>query len=833
MAGGEGTRLRPLTSNQPKPMVPIVGKPCMEHIIELLRRHGMDDIVVTVAYLPQVIRGYFGDGESLGVSLHYSVEETPLGTAGSVKHAEALLDETFVVISGDALCDFDLTEIVRKHQASGAVATLALKSVENPLEFGVVIIDEDGRVERFLEKPSWGQVFSDTINTGVYVLEPEVLKSIPTGESYDFSKQLFPALLSRGKPLRGHVVEGSYWQDIGNLDQYRQANFDALDGKVQLELPGIRLRENVYLGDGVQLPELGQIEGPAFVGNFAKVDAGARIGAYSVLGQNAVVKEGVQISRSIVDSGAYLGQSCRIEGAILGKRVDIRAHAVINEGVAIGDECSVGSQAVLAPGVKIYPFKTIEAGASIHANLIWESRGITTLFGRDDVRGLVNVDITPDVAARLAMAYGTTLARGARVVASRDAHPAARMIKRAMMSGLVATGAHVSDLRVAMPSVNRHQLKIDERAGGVHIHISPHDPEMIRIRFFEAPGMLVSEATLKSIERAYSRQEFRRVSADEIGRLSYPSRATEIYAQDLLGTLDVEAIRARGLRMVLNYSYSPASLVVPSMIGELGVELIGINAFIDSTSEATHVTRDESIAEMSRLVVAVGADLGVVMDVAAERIWLVDEQGAAIDGETTLLLLLRELSTQVATGSLLVPITETGGVELVVNGSNGRVERTKSSLHALLSAATESDVLFAGASGGGYAFPAFLPAYDALASTGKVLEIIARSGKPISKLTAGLPHSNVVHTEAPCPWELKGTAMRLLIEATKDRETDHTDGIKVFEPRGWVQLIPDPDEPVFHIYAEGASRQDSARLEAKYRAMLAQIVSAEPAATLN
>ena len=237
--------------------------------------------------------------------------------------------------------------------------------------------------------------------------------------------------------------------------------------------------------------------------------------------------------------------------------------------------------------------------------------------------------------------------------------------------------------------------------------------------------------------------------------------------------------------------------------------------------------------EMSRLVVAVGADLGVVMDVSAERIWLVDERGAAVDGETTLLLLLRELSTQVATGTLLVPITETGGVERVVNGSNGRVGRTKSSLHALLSAATENDVLFAGASGGGYAFPGFLPAYDALASTGKVLEIVARSGRPVSKLTAGLPHSNVVHTQAPCPWELKGTAMRLLIEAAKGQETDHTDGIKVFEPRGWVQMIPDPDEPVFHIYAEGASRQDSSRLEAKYRAMLAQIVSAEPAATLN
>ena len=488
---------------------------------------------------------------------------------------------------------------------------------------------------------------------------------------------------------------------------------------------------------------------------------------------------------------------------------------------------------MLAPGVKVYPFKPIAAVTSIQSNLVWESRGITTLLGRDDVSGLVNVDVTPDVAARLAMAYGTTLARGARVVASRDAHPAARMIKRAMMSGLVATGVNVSDLRVAMPSVNRHQLKIDERATGVHIHISSHDSELIRIRFFEAPGMLVSEATLKSIERAYSRQEFRRVSASEIGRLSYPSRATEIYAQDLLHTLDVEAIRARSLRMVLNYSNSPASLVVPSMIGELGVELIGINAFVDADPGAPPATREQSMDEMSRLVVAVGADLGVVMDVAAERIWLVDERGQPVDGETTLLLLLRELSTQVETGTLLVPITETGGVERVVNGSNGRVGRTKASLHALLSAATESDVLFAGASGGGYAFPGFLPAYDALASTGKVLEIVARSGRPVSKLIAGLPHSNVVHTQAPCPWELKGTAMRLLIEGSKGHQTDHTDGIKVFEPRGWVQMIPDPDEPVFHIYAEGASRQDSTRLEAKYRAMLAQIVSAEPATTLN
>src|SRR5918992_1232772 len=228
MAGGEGTRLRPLTSNQPKPMVPIVGKPCMEHIVDLLRRHGFEDIVVTLAFMPQMIRGYFGDGASQGLQIRYSIEEMPAGTAGSGKLAQEALDDTFLVISGDALCDIDLGKIVEFHEARGAAVTIGLKSVDNPLEFGIVVTDEEGKVERFLEKPSWGQVFSDTINTGIYVLEPEVLKHVPTDRPFDFSKDLFPLLLEMGRPLYGFVFDG-YWQDIGDLDQYRQGELYAPD----------------------------------------------------------------------------------------------------------------------------------------------------------------------------------------------------------------------------------------------------------------------------------------------------------------------------------------------------------------------------------------------------------------------------------------------------------------------------------------------------------------------------------------------------------------------------------------------------------------------------
>ena len=397
MAGGEGTRLRPLTSNQPKPMVPIVGKPCMEHIIELLKRHGFEDVIVTVAFLPQAIRSYFGSGESLGVDIGYSVEESPLGTAGSVKRAAGRLDDTFLVISGDALCDVDLTALVAAHREKNASVTIGLKSVENPLEFGIVVTDEDGRVERFLEKPSWGQVFSDTINTGIYVLEPEVLKHIPQDRPYDFSKELFPLLLEMGRPIYGHVFDG-YWQDIGNLDQYRQANFDALDESVRLEIPGIRIRGNIWLGDGVDLDDLDAIAGPAYLGNYCRVGRGAHIGPYSVLSTSVTVRERGRVLRSIVDTSTYIGRSTEVGGRSSAAAAICARTCALHEGVAIGDEVTVGAESVILPGVRIYPFKEVETGSTLHESLIWESRGTTRVFGKSGVAGMVNVDLTPDVA---------------------------------------------------------------------------------------------------------------------------------------------------------------------------------------------------------------------------------------------------------------------------------------------------------------------------------------------------------------------------------------------------------------------------------------------------
>jgi mannose-1-phosphate guanylyltransferase/phosphomannomutase len=826
MAGGEGTRLRPLTSNQPKPMVPIVGKPCMEHILELLREHGLTDVVVTVAFLPQAIRGYFGEGETLGMQIGYSVEESPLGTAGSVRHAARRLDDTFLVISGDALCDVDLSALVAFHKQRGAAVTIGLKAVENPLEFGIVVTDEEGRIERFLEKPSWSQVFSDTINTGIYVLEPEVLNHVPTDRPYDFSKDLFPYLLEMGRPLYGYAMDG-YWQDIGNLDQFRQANVDALEERVRLNIHGIRIRGNIWLGEGVEIGDLDQIEGPSYIGNYCRVAPGATVGSHSVLSNNVTLRERARTTRSVIDASTHVGRSSLIEGAIVGRSCDLRAHVRIHEGVAIGDEVTIGAESVIMPGVRIYPYKEVESGSHLYESLIWESRASPRLFGRDGVAGLVNVDLTPEIAVRIAAALGTALKRGARVVASRESARACRMIKRAMISGFTSAGLEVADLRVLPAAVARHLLKSEGYEVGFHVGTSQVDPEVVQIRFFEQPGIQLSTSLQKEIEKNFTRGELRRVGFGDIGSISYPARVRESYAQDLLAGVDVEAIRARGFRLVVDYGFSAASFVLPLLLGPLGIEAVSAHGFTTDRTDPGAALLREAIGQVKQLVPAVGADLGVVLDRAAERLYLVDERGREIPVEQSLLLFLRLIGTDGRRGKLAFPITVTSQVDSLLEGSGLEIVRTPASLADLTKAAAEDGVIFAGAVGGGYVFPEFLPAYDAVASLCKLLELLAPVRRPLSELVADLPEPTLVHRQLPCPWALKGVVMRVMTERLRDRELDLLDGIKVFDKRGWAQVLPDPDEPVVHIYAEGRTREDSKALEAEFHDMVEEIMQME------
>ncbi|MGQ0832730.1 MAG: sugar phosphate nucleotidyltransferase [Microthrixaceae bacterium] len=822
MAGGEGTRLRPLTSNAPKPMLPLVNEPMMEHIVRLLRRHGFDEIVVTVAFMANHIRTYFGDGSDFGVRMVYATEDTPLGTAGSVRTAMDELDERFLVISGDVLTDLDLSAILKAHDESRALATIGLVRVDNPLEFGIVITREDGSIERFLEKPSWGQVFSDTINTGIFVLEPQIFDHIEPDRAVDFSSEVFPGILEKGLPLFGSICDG-YWEDVGTVEAYLRAHKDILDGWVHAEIPGFEMGDGVHVGEGAEIHPEARVVGPAVIGENCRIEAGVRLGPYTVLGTNVRVRANTDLERVVVHDNSYLGEGVRLRGATIGRSCDLRGGVRGEEGVVLGDECFVGEQAVLASGVKVYPFKTVEAGAVINSSIVWESRGSRSLFGRVGVAGLANVDVTPELATRVAMAYATSLKKDSTVIISRDSSRSARMLKRAMMAGLNASGVNVLDLEVASVPVTRLLTRRPEASGGITIRLVEGDPQSCIIRFFGTQGTDLSEDAQRKIERLFLREDFRRVFPAEIGDIEFPPRALEQYTAALESTVDLASIRDARFKVVVDYAFGSSAFVMPNVLSKLGAEVLGVNPYA-STAGAVDFDLDRHTKHVSALVKASGAHLGAVFDPDGEHLTLIDDTGHVLSGEQALLALLTLVTGHLLGDTVAVPVTVTSHAEEIASRHGVRVRRTKLATSALMDAASEPGVGFSGSADGGFILPGFLPAFDAAANFVKVLELLARTGERLSTVVGHLPRTHLAHETVVTPWEQKGMVMRSLVEMSKDREVQLIDGVKVRHDGGWALALPDPEEPITHVWAESTSDAEAKALVKEYARRIRQLL---------
>ncbi|HEY1651885.1 MAG TPA: sugar phosphate nucleotidyltransferase [Acidimicrobiales bacterium] len=816
MAGGEGTRLRPQTSNLPKPMLPLVGRPMMEHIVSLLRRHGITDIVVTVAFLPNAIRSYFGNGSELGVRMVYATEETPLGTAGSVRNAMEQLTERFLVISGDVLTDIDLTEIVSFHEKNDALATIALSAVENPLEFGIVITREDGTIERFLEKPGWGQVFSDTINTGIYVLEPEIFERIPEGRSVDFSGEVFPAVLEEGQPLYGYVAEG-YWEDVGTTAAYLKAHEDILDGKVEVDVSGFELRPGVWVGKGSSIDAVAQIESPVYIAENCTVDAGAVLGAYTTLGANTRVAERAEVRRSVIGENSYLGPAARVEGAVLGRSCDLRMGARVEPGAVVGEGCLIGAHAEVRGDVKVYPYKVVEAGAQVNASIVWESGGARTLFGRDGVTGIANVDVSPELAVRLAKAWASGFEKGTYITASRDTSRAARVLKRALMVGCNSVGVNVADLELATVPVTRHHVRTRGNRAGLTVRLSPDDPQSVVIRFFDERGIDLSETDQRRVERMYHREEFRRVTAGEIGDIDFSPRVIELYTGDLVEAFGLRREGGRQVKLVLDLSYGAASFVMPNLLSKVGADVLSINPYAQ-TPGMIAIDKAVSEARVAEAVRGSGADLGAVIDPGGERLTLIDGHGRVLTDDEAILAFIALGAEAGDTGKVALPVTTSAATLRFCAESGIEVVLSPLSTSGLLEAAASGGVTFASDQRGGYVFPSFLPAFDAAAALARLLALLGRGSSSLEEVLDTMPAMPIVHEEVATPGEQKGLVMRTLIEQLAEQGADLVlvDGIKVRTDDGWVLVVPDPEDPVTHVWAEGADLPGSVALAAPY-----------------
>jgi len=849
-------------------MVPILNRPIAEHIVNLLRRHQIREIIATLYYMPDVMRDYFQDGADFGVRISYAVEEDqPLGTAGCVKNIAELLDSTFLVISGDSITDFDLTAAIAFHKEKGSKATLILTQVPNPREFGVVITDSDQRIKRFLEKPSTSEIFSDTVNTGTYILEPEVLDYLPEDQESDFSKDLFPQLLENNEPMYGYVAK-EYWCDVGHLDAYREAQYDALSQQVKLEEAYEQRHPGVWVGLNTYIDPSVKIEPPVTIGKNCRIGPRVRLDAGTVIGDNVTIANDASLERPIVWNGAIVGEEAQLRGCAIGRGSRVDRRAQILEGAVVGSLSIIGEEAKIAPQVRVWPNKEVEAGATLNINLIWGNMARRNLFGQRGVQGLANIDITPEFAVKLGSAYGSTLKPGSVVAISRDQRTISRMVSRSLVAGLMSAGINVQNLEATALPIARTVIPTLAVAGGIHVRLHPERPDAIVIEFLDRKGINISKAIEKKIEGAYFKEDLRRSPVQEIGNVVYPSDVNSIYRTAFEEHLDLEAIKRVYSKVVIDYAYAVNGAVLPQLLAKFGCDAVVLNASLNQTPLSVS-DREGLLDQLARVVEALKATMGVQVSANGEQLILVDETGSPIRGETLTALMVQIMLTAYGRGgTVVVPVQASSVVEQIARRHDGRVIRTKANPGAVMEAShAHPNVVLGGSGDMGFIFPQLHPGFDAMFCTAKLIEMLKLQDRSLGKIRAGLPR--VYHKQYPirCPWNIKGALMRYLVEKHPATQLELIDGVKIVNQQGtargqnnfrshgtvvtptvpeksispgsanrttqgistdnWVLILPDPGEPLVQIFANSNDRRVVDRTLWEYRNLVKDFVESE------
>ena len=525
MAGGEGTRLRPLTEGRPKPMVELLGRPVLERTVELLKANGVRDICFTLRYLPGQIRDWFGDGEKFGVRITHRVESEPLGTAGGVRACRDFIgDEEALILSGDAVCNFDLRLLLEFYQKRKAEAVIALFEHAEPTRFGLVIAEPDGRVTAFSEKPSWDRVITGMVNTGIYILSPEVVEMIPEGKPYDFGKELFPRLLREGRRLYATPAR-SYWCDIGSPEAYRRCCVDAVAGRIGIDLKAPEIGPGVFSNvplDGVKLTA------PVYVGEGCSVEAGAELGPNAVLSQGSHVGKDSRIRDSVIN-GAWVDRGCVVDGAVVGRDARIGAGAGVARECVVGDGARIGDNCVLAPGVRIWTDRHVAAGRRVSRSITGETPAEPAKFTSDStLRGSLGTSMTPETALSL----GAELGKNARVGVACTGGNGARLMADALMCGVTASGGEAVRLDAGFEAQLAGVSGLFALSAAAFVRQAG---EEITVTFLTGAGTAIGTERRRKLEAVITGERPRQ--APETGGVSNVSGAARAYISGIVETV--------------------------------------------------------------------------------------------------------------------------------------------------------------------------------------------------------------------------------------------------------------------------------------------------------
>lgn len=791
----------------------------MRHIVELLKQHGIREIVSLLYFQPEHITSYFGDGTSVGVKMEYMTAEADYGTAGSVKNGEGFLDERFIIISGDVLTDFDISAAVKFHEEKKAMATIVLTRVAQPLQYGIVMTDADQRITRFLEKPSWGEVFSDTINTGIYILEPEVLDLIPAQSEFDFSKDLFPLMLKKELPLFGYTAEG-YWKDIGNLNEYQLASADVLAGRVNVTLAGTKEGAS-QRGSDVAVAATAQLNGLVVIGDDVKIGEGSML-TDCIVGDRCQIGANVRMSNTVLWNDVCVGDFSDLTNDVVCNNVNIASNVSIADNVFIAESSVIGEHARLLSGIKLWPRKHVESHATLSRSLVQEERWARELFADARITGTSNVEMNPEFGARLGAALGMALGNNTQFVASRDTDEVSRIMKRSITAGLMSVGVSTTDLQTTTIPLTRQELRTGKFVAGFHVRRSPRHPDKTDIILFGKDGRDLPLSTTKSVDRFFFGEDVRRVPHNDVGRLNFPERSIGMYVERFLASLDTDLIAKRQFKLLVDYSFGLAATVFPQILGELKCRVLSMNNYVDVTHFADPLS--EALGESATIMRSLGYEIGIKIDSGAEKIALVDERGFWYTGLRLLTIVTKlylDTHRDQEPYSIAVPIQATREIEDIAKDYNVNVVRIRNTHGAMMEATKDDAVRFVGGTRGGFIFPEFFVAADGLYSACRILQMLAQTGHHLSVLDSTLPKRHQVSKEVDCAWESKGTVMRRAMEHSDGRMRQLVDGVKIIDGPLSVLLVPDREFPLFNVTAEADTEAQALEACDRYASFVA------------
>lgn len=805
MAGGEGTRLRPLTCLLPKPLTPIAGVPTITHIINLLKKHGITDIAMTLQYLPGLVTGLFGTGDSYGVSLQYYIENTPLGTAGSVKNTGEFINSPFIVISGDAVTDIDLSEAIKFHNKNKSAVTIVLKRVENPLEYGVVVTDGDGKIIRFLEKPSWSEVCSDTVNTGIYIIEPEVMEHVADGKVFDFSKDLFPKLMQENIPMYGYVADG-YWCDIGDIEAYQACQNDVLNKKVHLQMESREIESGIWVGRNSVIESGVMLSTPVYIGNDCYIHEGSVIGEGTVIGNGCIIENNVSISNSVLWEYAHTMTGSVVEGSVICDRAVIHPNCRLCNGAVVGSNSIVMNGAVLNERVKIWNDKLVEEDSEIYENLISGGRAGKVSFGENGITSGINSELRPETILKLGAVFATLCGSGSKIAVSSNGSNSAIMGKYAIITGIMLTGCGCLDFGNQPIPITRSGIKFYSLSGGIHIS-SDEKTGDLQIDFINKNGANITKETERKIENLLARGEYIREEENRLKEVVSLQSYKFYYLRDIINKCKNTKLQYNLLLNVKN----------PLIQGLLKSVLDDLSCNYKFNSQTIDIHNKSDMREFSREVIESGYDMGVYIDGYGERLILFDQNGTMLSEDMMLCLsALIQFKTKPSV-AYVARVSSPGVIEVMADKLRGTVIRTKSSPINVMAELTQDgrDIAIS---------TQFIIEFDAIGGLIKILDFIKSNQTSLGALTEEIPKFYMTTLETPCEPKDKGLLIKTIATQNANKKMEFTDGVKIYENGGWILLLPHSHKPSCKVVCEGYTEEFAQELMAEYKGKIDKIL---------